>query len=31
MMDAGLQKAFDVGEEPVPQIEGAESKQHTLH
>lgn len=31
MMDAGLQKAFDVGEEPVPHIEGAESKHHTLH
>ena len=31
MMDAGLQKAFDVGEEPVPQVEGTETKQHTLH
>jgi hypothetical protein len=31
MMDAGLQKAFDVGEEPFPQSEAGESKTHTLH
>ena len=31
MMDAGLQKAFDVGEEPVPQSEGDDTKAHTLH
>lgn len=31
MMDAGLQKAFDVGEEPVPQSEDGETKVHTLH
>jgi hypothetical protein len=31
MMDAGLQKAFDVGEEPLPQTDGGESKAHTLH
>ena len=31
MMDAGLQKAFDVGEEPVPQVEDGETKAHTLH
>lgn len=31
MMDAGLQKAFDVGEEPTPQTEGGETKAHTLH
>jgi hypothetical protein len=31
MMDAGLQKAFDVGEEQVPQAEGPEPKVHTLH
>ena len=31
MMDAGLQKAFDVGEEPVPHAEGGETKTHTLH
>jgi hypothetical protein len=31
MMDAGLQKAFDVGEDTALHTEGVESKVHTLH
>jgi|TARA_B110000967_G_scaffold197594_1_gene229515 hypothetical protein len=31
MMDAGLQKAFDVGEEQAPQLDDSEAKVHTLH
>jgi hypothetical protein len=31
MMDAGLQKAFDIGEERLPQSDSAEDKIHTLH
>ncbi|MDG1818700.1 MAG: hypothetical protein P8H31_02615 [Porticoccaceae bacterium] len=31
MMDAGLQKAFDVGEEQALQSDDTEAKVHTLH
>ena len=31
MMDAGLQRAFDIGDEQLPQSDSEEDKVHTLH